>query len=172
IAVLEDTADFSKQIAFEVSLPEEVKNSIETSFLEACLHGFYGEEVAGLKFRVLSYEMPKGDLQITLTLLKVAVLSGIKELFPSNTYLVGPLTEVEVMVDADHLGVVLSDLSRRNAKVVSIWEAVAGKSHLKANAPAQNLLGFSGALRNMTKGIGISWERTAFTYEFHAVLKE
>ncbi|EKJ88697.1 elongation factor G [Leptospira meyeri] len=172
IAVLEDTADFSKQIAFEVSLPEEVKNSIETSFLEACLHGFYGEEVAGLKLRVLSYEMPKGDLQVTLTLLKVAILSGIKELFPSNTYLVGPLTEVEVMVDADHLGVVLSDLSRRSAKVVSIWEAVAGKSHLKANAPAQNLLGFSGALRNMTKGIGISWERTAFTYEFHAVLKE
>ncbi|TGK78393.1 elongation factor G-like protein [Leptospira noumeaensis] len=172
IAVLEDTADFSKQIAFEVSLPEEVKNSIETSFLEACLHGFYGEEVVGLKFRVLSYEKPKGDLQTTLTLLKVAILAGVKELFPSNTYLVGPLTEVEVMVDADHLGVVLSDLSRRNAKVVSILEAVAGKSHLKANAPAQNLLGFSGALRNMTKGIGISWERTAFTYEFHAVLKE
>ncbi|PJZ86240.1 elongation factor G-like protein [Leptospira harrisiae] len=172
IAVLEDTADFSKQIAFEVSLPEEVKNSIETSFLEACLHGFYGEEVVGLRFRVLSYEMPKGDLQTTLTLLKVAILAGVKELFPSNTYLVGPLTEIEVMVDADHLGVVLSDLSRRNAKVVSILEAVAGKSHLKANAPAQNLLGFSGALRNMTKGIGISWERTAFTYEFHAVLKE
>ncbi|MBM9589176.1 elongation factor G-like protein [Leptospira sp. 201903075] len=172
IAVLEDTADFSKQIAFEVSLPEEVKNSIETSFLEACLHGFYGEEVAGLKFRILSYEMPSGDLQTTLTLLKVAILAGVKELFPSNTYLVGPLTEVDVMVDADHLGVVLSDLSRRNAKVVSTWEAVAGKSHLKANAPAQNLLGFSGALRNMTKGIGISWERTAFTYEFHAVLKE
>ncbi|PJZ45452.1 elongation factor G-like protein [Leptospira brenneri] len=172
IAVLEDTADFSKQIAFEVSLPEEVKNSIETSFLEACLYGFYGEEVAGLRLRVISYEMPKGEMQTTLTLLKVAILAGVRELFPSNTKLVGPLTEVDVMVDADHLGVVLSDLSRRSAKVVSIFEAVAGKSHLKANAPAQNLLGFSGALRNMTKGIGISWERTAFTYEFHAVLKE
>lgn len=172
IAVLEDTADFSKHIAFEVSLPEEVKHSIETSFMEACLHGFYGEEVCGLRLRVLSYEMPKGDLQTTLTLLKVAILAGVKECFPSNTYLVCPLTEIEVMVDADHLGVVLSDLSRRNAKVVSIFEAVAGKSHLKANASAQNLLGFSGALRNMTKGIGISWERTAFTSEFYAVLKE
>lgn len=172
IAVLEDTADFSKHIAFEVSLPEEVKHSIETSFLEACLHGFYGEEVCGLKLRVLSYEMPSGDLQTTLTLLKVAILAGVKECFPSNTYLVGPLTEIEVMVDADQLGVVLSDLSRRNAKVVSIFEAVAGKSHLKANASAENLLGFSGALRNMTKGIGISWERTAFTSEFYAVLKE
>lgn len=172
IAVLEDTADFSKHIAFEVSLPEEVKHSIETSFLEACLHGFYGEEVCGLKLRILSYEMPPGDLQTTLTLLKVAILAGVKECFPSNTYLVGPLTEIEVMVDADHLGVVLSDLSRRNAKVVSIFEAVAGKSHLKANASAENLLGFSGALRNMTKGIGISWERTAFTSEFYAVLKE
>ncbi|XDD45006.1 elongation factor G-like protein [Leptospira sp. WS39.C2] len=172
IAVLEDTADFSKHIAFEVSLPEEVKHSIETSFMEACLHGFYGEEVCGLKLRVLSYEMPPGDSQTTLTLLKVAILAGVKECFPSNTYLVGPLTEIEVMVDADHLGVVLSDLSRRNAKVVSIFEAVAGKSHLKANASAENLLGFSGALRNMTKGIGISWERTAFTSEFYAVLKE
>ncbi|TGL04497.1 elongation factor G-like protein [Leptospira bouyouniensis] len=172
IAVLEDTADFSKHIAFEVSLPEEVKHSIETSFMEACLHGFYGEEVCGLRLRVLSYEMPKGDLQTTLTLLKVAILAGVKECFPSNTYLVCPLTEIEVMVDTDHLGVVLSDLSRRNAKVISIFEAVAGKSHLKANASAQNLLGFSGALRNMTKGIGISWERTAFTSEFYAVLKE
>ncbi|PJZ87632.1 elongation factor G-like protein [Leptospira levettii] len=172
IAVLEDTADFSKQIAFEVSLPEEVKHSIETSFMEACLHGFYGEEVCGLRLRVLSYEMPPGDLQTTLTLLKVAILAGVKECFPSNTYLVGPLTEIEVMVDANHLGVVLSDLSRRNAKVVSTYEAVAGKSHLKANASAENLLGFSGALRNMTKGIGISWERTAFTSEFYAVLKE
>ncbi|TGL76593.1 elongation factor G-like protein [Leptospira jelokensis] len=172
IAVLEDTADFSKHIAFEVSLPEEVKHTIETSFMEACLHGFYGEEVCGLRLRVLAYEMPKGDLQTTLTLLKVAILAGVKECFPSNTYLVCPLTEIEVMVDADHLGVVLSDLSRRNAKVVSIFEAVAGKSHLKANASAQNLLGFSGALRNMTKGIGISWERTAFTSEFYAVLKE
>lgn len=172
IAVLEDTADFSKQIAFEVSLPEEVKHSIETSFMEACLRGFYGEEVCGLRFRILSYEIPPGDLQTTLTLLKVAILAGVKECFPSNTYLVGPLTEIEVMVDADHLGVVLSDLSRRNAKVVSIEEAVAGKSHLKANASAENLLGFSGALRNMTKGIGISWERTAFTSEFYAVLKE
>ncbi|MCW7497090.1 elongation factor G-like protein [Leptospira levettii] len=172
IAVLEDTADFSKQIAFEVSLPEEVKHSIETSFMEACLHGFYGEEVCGLRLIVLSYEMPPGDLQTTLTLLKVAILAGVKECFPSNTYLVGPLTEIEVMVDANHLGVVLSDLSRRNAKVVSTYEAVAGKSHLKANASAENLLGFSGALRNMTKGIGISWERTAFTSEFYAVLKE
>ncbi|MCW7472112.1 elongation factor G-like protein [Leptospira levettii] len=172
IAVLEDTADFSKQIAFEVSLPEEVKHSIETSFMEACLHGFYGEEVCGLRLRVLSYEMPSGDSQTTLTLLKVAILAGVKECFPSNTYLVGPLTEIEVMVDANHLGVVLSDLSRRNAKVVSTYEAVAGKSHLKANASAENLLGFSGALRNMTKGIGISWERTAFTSEFYAVLKE
>lgn len=172
IAVLEDTADFSKQIAFEVSLLEEVKHSIETSFMEACLHGFYGEEVCGLRLRVLSYEMPPGDLQTTLTLLKVAILAGVKECFPSNTYLVGPLTEIEVMVDANHLGVVLSDLSRRNAKVVSTYEAVAGKSHLKANASAENLLGFSGALRNMTKGIGISWERTAFTSEFYAVLKE
>lgn len=172
IAVLEDTADFSKQIAFEVSLPEEVKHSIETSFMEACLRGFYGEEVCGLRFRILSYEIPPGDLQTRLTLLKVAILAGVKECFPSNTYLVGPLTEIEVMVDADHLGVVLSDLSRRNAKVVSIEEAVAGKSHLKANASAENLLGFSGALRNMTKGIGISWERTAFTSEFYAVLKE
>ncbi len=172
IAVLEDTADFSKQIAFEVSLPEEVKHLVETAFVESALRGFYEKEVLGLKLRVLGYHPPTEVSESTLTLLKVAVVAGVRAMFQNNTELIGPLTEVEVVVDASHLGVVLSDLNRRHAKIVSIEEEVAGKSHLKANASAENMLGFSGALRNMTKGIGISWERTAFTSEFYAVLKE
>lgn len=172
IAVLEDTANFSKQIAFEVSLPEEVKHSIETAFHEATLRGFYGEEVLGLKMTVENYTPPEIVTESTLVLLKVAILAGLRSSFHENTCLVGPLTEVEVIVDTSHLGVVLSDLNRRHAKINQIEEKVAGKSHLKATASAENMLGFSGALRNMTKGIGISWERTAFAYDFHAVLKE
>lgn len=172
IAVLEDTADFSKQVAFEVSLPEEVKHLIETAFLEATLRGFYEREVLGLRLRILGYEPPGEVTDSTLALLKVAIIAGVRGEFQKNTELIGPLTEVEVVVDAGHLGVVLSDLNRRHAKIVSIEEEVAGKSHLKATASAENMLGFSGALRNMTKGIGISWERTAFTSEFYAVLKE
>ncbi|MDF3819079.1 elongation factor G-like protein [Leptospira sp. 96542] len=172
IAVLEDTADFSKQVAFEVSLPEEVKHSIETAFHESVMRGFYGMEVLGVRMRVTSYSPPNLITENTFTLLKVATLAGLKSVFQENTEMVGPLTEVEVAVDANHLGVVLSDLNRRHAKIISIEEEVAGKSHLKAKASAENMLGFSGALRNMTKGIGISWERTAFTSEFYAVLKE
>lgn len=96
----------------------------------------------------------------------------MKDLFRENTILVGPLTEIEVSVDTTQLGVVLSELNRRSAKIHSVDEERAGKSRLKAKASAENLLGFSGSLRNMTKGIGISWERTAFTSEFYAVLKE
>ncbi|TGN18340.1 elongation factor G-like protein [Leptospira idonii] len=171
-AVLEDTADFSKQIAFEVSLPEEVKNSIETAFYESISYGFFGFEVIGVRLTVLSFQLPPPDKEFLPSLLKVAVHSGLKDLFHENTKLVGPLTEVEISVDANHLGVVLSELNRRSAKIHSVEEERAGKSHLKATASAENMLGFSGALRNMTKGIGISWERTAFTSEFYAVLKE
>jgi len=172
IAVLEDTADFSKQVAFEVSLSEEVKNSIETAFFESTLHGFYGREVIGLRLVVLGFEFPGKDKEHLPSLLKVAIHSGMKDLFRENTVLVGPLTEIEVSVDTTQLGVVLSELNRRSAKIHSVDEERAGKSRLKAKASAENLLGFSGSLRNMTKGIGISWERTAFTSEFYAVLKE
>ncbi|TGN08080.1 elongation factor G-like protein [Leptospira ilyithenensis] len=172
IAVLEDTADFSKQIAFEVSLPEEVKNSIEAAFFESTLFGFYGREVIGLRLVVLGFEFPGKDKEHLSSLLKVAIHSGMKDLFRENTILVGPMTEIEVSVDTTQLGVVLSELNRRSAKIHSVDEERAGKSRLKATASAENLLGFSGSLRNMTKGIGISWERTAFTSEFYAVLKE
>ncbi|GBF48883.1 GTP-binding domain protein [Leptospira ryugenii] len=172
VAFLEDTADFSKQIAFEVSLPEEVKNSIETSFWETCSHGFHGFEVLGIRMRVIQWSAPARGEEFLPSLLKVAVHIGLKDAFKENTYLIGPQMDLEIHLDASQVGVVLSELNRRSAKVHSIEEERAGKSHLKATASAENMLGFSGALRNMTKGIGISWERTAFTSEIYAVLKE
>ncbi|MCZ8157642.1 MAG: elongation factor G-like protein [Leptospira sp.] len=171
-AFLEDTADFSKQVAFEVSLPEEVKNSIETAFYEATASGYHGYDVLGVRLRIVAFEAPAFGKEFLSSLLKVAVHIIMKEGFIGNTVLVGPLSEFEILVDDQHLGVVLSELSRRSAKVHSVDTDVAGKSRLKATASAENMLGFSGALRNMTKGIGISWERTAFSSEIYAVLKE
>ncbi len=171
-ALLEDTADFSKQIAFEVSLPEEVKNSIETAFYESASAGFFGYDVLGVRLRVVAFEMPLSGMEFVPSLLKVAVNIGMKEGFHENTLLIGPMTELEILVDVAHVGVVLSELNRRSAKIHSVDEERSGKSRLKATASAENMLGFSGALRNMTKGIGISWERTALTSEIYAVLKE
>lgn len=171
-ALLEDTADFSKQIAFEVSLPEEVKNSIETAFYESASAGFFGYDVLGVRLRVIAFDMPLSGMEFVPSLLKVAVHIGMKEGFHENTLLVGPMTELEILVDVVHVGVVLSELNRRSAKIHSVDEERSGKSRLKATASAENMLGFSGALRNMTKGIGISWERTALTSEIYAVLKE
>ncbi len=171
-AFLEDTADFSKQIAFEVSLPEEVKNSIETAFFESASAGFFGYDVLGVRLRVIAFDMPLSGREFVPSLLKVAVHIGMKDGFHENTLLIGPLTELEILVDAVHVGVVLSELNRRSAKIHSVDEERSGKSRLKATASAENMLGFSGALRNMTKGIGISWERTALTSEIYAVLKE
>jgi len=171
-AFLEDTADFSKQVAFEVSLPEEVKNSIETAFYESASVGFFGYDVLGVRLRVVAFETPLSGIEFLPSLLKVAVHIGMKEGFHENTLLIGPFTELEILVDGGHVGVVLSELNRRSAKIHSVEEERSGKSRLKATASAENMLGFSGALRNMTKGIGISWERTALTSEIYAVLKE
>jgi elongation factor G len=171
-AFLEDTADFSKQIAFEVSLPEEVKNSIETAFYESASSGFFGYDVYGIRLRVIAFEMPPLGMEFLPSLLKVAVNIGMKEGLHQNTIVIGPLTELEILVDQIHVGVVLSELNRRSAKIHSVDQERVGKSRLKATASAENMLGFSGALRNMTRGIGISWERTALTSEIYAVLKE
>jgi len=169
---LEDTASFSKPLAFEVSLPESWQQSISESFEEALERGIRGREIVGLTVRVLDYKPPTGSQAKYLVLLKVAILAGLKTELEGFLEKVGPSTDFELWIPSSSLGTVLADLNRRVAKILSLEEGQDGFTTLVGTAPTEKLLGFSGALRNMTKGIGISWERTAFTYDKHAVLKE
>lgn len=171
VANLRDTADFSKQIAFEVSLPEKIHNAIKTGFYEALASGNFHLDVMGAKLTVESYQAPIESTDATPSLLKVAVLSGIRNALLGCTSRIGPVSDLEVMVADKDVGNVLSLLQKKEAKVLDIHKKFSGKSLIIARASTQNLLGFSGALRNMTKGTGISYQRNSFNPENYILLK-
>jgi len=66
----------------------------------------------------------------------------------------------------------LSLLQKRNAQVIEVLKKNSSNSMVLARAGTENLLGFSGALRNMTKGTGISYQRNSFNPEKYNVLNE
>lgn len=172
VANLRDTADFSKRIAFEVSLPEKIQNAITTGFHEALSRGNYHLEVLGMELSVVSYEEPAENSEAVPALLKVAVVGGLRNSISDCTVLIGPLSDLEVAVEDGYVGNVLSLLQKREAQILDIKKMFSGKSLIIARAGTENLLGFSGALRNMTKGTGISYQRNAFNPENYIVINE
>jgi len=171
-ATLRDTAGFSKLIAFEVSLPEKIQNVVTTAFYEAMSRGRYHLEVLGLECIVHSFVSPEVDSDQFLVLLKIAVVSGIRGALSEGTDIIGPISDLEILVDDVHLGSTLSLLQKRNAQVLEIQKKNATSSIVLARAGTENLLGFSGALRNMTKGTGISYQRNSFNPEKYNVLND
>lgn len=172
VANLRDTADFSKRIAFEVSLPEKIQNAITTGFHEAMSRGNYHLELMGLDLVVESYEEPTIYSDKTPSLLKVAVVSGLRNSLLDQTVMIGPVSDLEITVDDSYVGNVLSLLQKREGQITDIRKSFSGKSLIIARAGTENLLGFSGALRNMTKGTGISYQRNSFNPENYLVLNE
>lgn len=171
-ATLRDTAGFSKLIAFEVSLPEKIQNVVTTGFHEALSRGNYHLEVLGLECLVHSFEPPEADSDQSIILLKIAVVSGIRSALSEKTDIIGPISDLEILVDDIHLGSTLSLLQKRNAQIIEILKKNSSNSMVLARAGTENLLGFSGALRNMTKGTGISYQRNSFNPEKYNVLNE
>ncbi|WCL51077.1 GTP-binding protein [Leptospira sp. GIMC2001] len=172
VAILEDTAGFSKHIAFEVSLSEKIHNAISTGFFEALSQGNYHLEVLGAQLTIVSYEPPEAGTEFTPSLLKVALLSGVRQALQDQTELIGPVSDLEVFVDDTYVGNVLSLLQKRSAHIIDIRKRFSDKSQILARVGTENLLGFSGALRNMTKGTGISFQRNTFSPENYNVLNE
>ncbi|MCC5814087.1 MAG: GTP-binding protein [Leptospira sp.] len=171
VANLRDTANFSKHIAFEVSLPEKIHNAIETGFYEALSRGNFHLEVMGVEMTVESYEPPDSYFDGTPSLLKVAVVSGLRNAFADQTTLIGPISDLEIVVNDEDVGNVLSLLQKREAKIQDIRKRFSGKSLIIVQASTEKMLGFSGALRNMTRGTGISYQRNSFNPENYIVLK-
>lgn len=171
VANLRDTANFSKRIAFEVSLPEKIHNAIETGFHEALASGNFHLDVVGVEMVVESYEPPESPSPSVPTLLKVAVVGGLRNAILNHTVKIGPLSDLEITVLDGDVGNVLSLLQKIEAKILDVKKRFSGKSLILARASTKNLLGFSGALRNMTKGTGISYQRNSFNPENYTILK-
>lgn len=167
ISSLEKSPDFSSSVLWECELEEDYKSSVESAFYEILSNGIRGNPVLGVKLRVTSYEEPEIISDITPNLLKVAIISGIKSCLPGNTIEIGPLCLFEVVIPEPYYGSVLAILGKRNAKVVKTDIVHGNKSLLICEAAAENMLGFTSALRNMTKGKGFLSQKTIFTSLSH-----
>ncbi len=97
----------------------------------------------------------------------MAIISGIKSYLPECTIQIGPLCQFEVVIPESYYGSVLAVLGKRNAKIVKTDIVHGNKSLLICEAAAENMLGFTSALRNMTKGKGFLSQKTIFTSLSH-----
>jgi elongation factor G len=81
-----------------------------------------------------------------------------------GTVLLEPLDEVEVRIPDEHLGGVLGDLSARRGRVLGTDVAGVGRTLVRAEVPATELLRYAVDLRAMTSGTG-TFTRSFSRYE-------
>jgi elongation factor G len=103
---------------------------------------------------VVSYKAPEKFSEHTYSLLKIAIISGIKSYIKGHTEEIGPITLFEVLAPEEFIGQVLSGIQMRKGRVLTVESREGKVSYLKGESLTENLLGFAGMLRNMTKGKG------------------
>ncbi|MBM7804330.1 elongation factor G [Geodermatophilus bullaregiensis] len=83
----------------------------------------------------------------------------------AGTKVLEPWCEVEVVVPAEHVGAVMSDLSARRARVTgSDADPTRDRTTVRAEVPEVELLGYAGALRSVSHGTG-SFSRRPLGHE-------
>ena len=83
----------------------------------------------------------------------------------AGTRVLEPWCEVEVVVPAEYVGAVMSDLSSRRARVTgSDADPDRDLTHVRAEVPEVELLTYAGALRSVTHGTG-AFTRRPLGYE-------
>ncbi|TGL63665.1 elongation factor G-like protein [Leptospira sarikeiensis] len=171
LASLESSHNFSKGVRFNVQLQDTVKEAISSAFAEVTAKGKDGEEVLGLEMIVEGYEPPSETKSLDLSaLIKVAVIKGLKDIIPDHSDFIGPRSELEILTPNQYLGDILASLAKRDAKIRKVTELTEGRHLIQASASTQNLLGFSGVLRNMAQGRGVLSLDTLFDFDNHSVL--
>ncbi|EMM98461.1 GTP-binding domain protein [Leptospira noguchii str. 1993005606] len=168
-ASLVSSNSFTREVRFETKITETLKEAITSAFYEVVVKGTKGEEILGLDLIVHSYDPPDVSIDVS-SLVKVAVIKGLKDIIPGNTELVGPVSHLEILISDSSLGDVLGSLSKRSAKIQEVNPIGDGKSLVRASASTENLLGFAGVLRNMTQGRGVLSLDSLFDPEHYYVI--
>ncbi|WP_061206512.1 elongation factor G-like protein [Leptospira santarosai] len=169
-ASLVSSNSFSREVRFETKITETLEEAITSAFYEVVAKGSKGEEILGLDLIVHRYDPPDSLTTDVSSLVKVAVIKGLKDIIPKYTELVGPVSSLEILIPDVSLGDVLGSLSKRNARIQEVISLGDGKSLVHAKASTENLLGFAGVLRNMTQGRGVLSLDSLFNPEHYYVI--
>lgn len=168
-ASLVSSNSFSRDVRFETKITETLEEAITSAFYEVVAKGFKGEEILGLDLIVHRYDPPDLSNE-TSSLVKVAVIKGLKDIIRNHTELIGPVSLLEILIPDTSMGDVLGVLSKRNAKIQNVVSVGDGKSLVHAKASTENLLGFASVLRNMTQGRGVLSLDSLFDSEHYYVI--
>jgi elongation factor G len=171
IVVVEgEPAEPGSGIVFEQRI---VGGTVPTQF-----HGSVEKGIRAQAERGVSGERPIVDVHVTLVdgkahsvdssdaAFQAAGALAVRELVAAaGTRVLEPWCEVDVIVPAEYVGAVMSDLSARRARVTGS-EAASDRDRttVRAEVPEVELLTYPGVLRSVTHGTG-SFERRALGYE-------
>jgi elongation factor G len=136
---------FGSEVKMEKSVTRVLSSVVETSLTRGPLLGFPVEGVS------VCVEELTGD---GVALLSACLAQAVqKALEVAEIGLLEPLTQLEIVVPEQFVGVVLSDLtSARRAQVQCLSEGVGGERTVLAQVPLATLLGYAKHLRSMTSG--------------------
>jgi len=123
-----------------------------------------GLEAAFSEGPILGY--PMVDVKVTLTdgayhpvdssdlAFETASRDAFKEnVSKFNLILLEPIMQVEIIVPKDYMGDILADLGRRRT-VIENTEEKEGNAYINGKTPLREILSYSTALRQLTKGRG------------------
>ncbi|MBE8432599.1 elongation factor G-like protein, partial [Leptospira interrogans serovar Pomona] len=139
---------------FQTKMSETLTEAMESAFYEVVVTGTKGDDILGLAVIVHRYDPPDISIDVS-SLVKAAVIKGLKDIIPGNTELVGPISHLDILILDSSLGDVLGSLSKRSAQIQEVNPIGAGRSLVRASASTENLIGFAGVLRNITQGLGV-----------------
>jgi elongation factor G len=142
---------------------------------------FHGSVEKGIRTqaqRGVSGDRPLVDVRVTLVdgkahsvdssdaAFQAAGALALRELAAAaGTRILEPWVEVQVVVPAEYVGAVMSDLSGRRARVTgSEADPVRDRTTVRAEVPEIELLSYPGVLRSVTHGTG-SFSRSPLGYE-------
>ena len=143
---------FENSITFSAKVQSLLKLSIESAYNEILSHAADGMPLLGLSIQINKIIPPKIENEHSISLTKVAVVAGIKNLVRNQFKRISPKTNFEILLPHSQVGLVISMLQKRSAKIHGMESLDSNKTIVKGSAASEHLLGFTSAMRNLTQG--------------------
>lgn len=143
---------FVNTITLPTRTQKNIQNVIESAFYEFVPHGANGNPILGLKLDILRIFEPRIENEHSLSLTKVALIAGLKLSTIDRWVNIGPVSFFEITLPHSQVGIIISVLQKRGAKISGMTTFENNKTIIKGKSLSESLLGFTASLRNLTQG--------------------
>lgn len=162
------SGSFENPLRFASRVSPSLQKAIESAYFEILSHAADGLPLLGVSLVILKIDPPMVESEHSSPLTKVAVVAGIKSHLGYHWKKISPLTRFEILVPHSQVGLVISLLQKRTAKVLGMEALDTQKTRIRGSASAESLLGVTAALRNLTQGKATISLLTDFSMESYS----